>query len=65
MLWELGGGAMKGLLGLITISAVQWGVGGLQARSSQLFHRLLAQRGSVPTNTSLRCPVTSTPHNLS
>lgn len=54
---------MKGLLGLITVSAVQWGVGRLEAGSSKLFHELLAQGGSVPT--SLGCPFTSTPHDLS
>lgn len=33
---------MKGLLGLITVSAVQWGVGRLEAGSSKLVHVLLA-----------------------
>jgi hypothetical protein len=56
---------MKGLLGLITISAVQWGVGRLEAGSSKLFHTRLAQCGSVLINTSLRCPATSIPHDLS
>lgn len=55
---------LKGLLGLITISAMQWGVGRLEAGRSKLFHMPLAQCGS-PTNTSLRCPATYIPHDLS